>query len=349
MDNKRQTPAQGQARRSAGAVATRPRPSASSRTKSGNRRPARSRPGAQTARKTQVRRRPEQRRRQEPVRKPKANRKPAPEVVYTPAAPFHRGRFLLRLVTVLAVVVSLVLGISVFFKVRTVTVSGAQKYSAWDVREASGIREGDNLLTFGKPKACGKIKTALPYVQSVRIGIKLPDTVNIEIEEAPVVYSIAAQDNTWWLMTAEGRIVEKVESSLAGEYTRIRGIQLSAPSVGEQAQAAQSIPATQETDPSAATQSITSDSQRLEAVLNILQNLEMNGMIGAVSEVIADNLMALELKYGQQYEVRLGDTSQLGYKIACLKQAVQQLEDYQSGVLDLSFTNRQDVIFTPAQ
>ena len=52
---------------------------------------------------------------------------PAPDVVYTPAKPFSRDRFLVRLATVVAVVVALMFGISIFFRVEHVTVSGADK------------------------------------------------------------------------------------------------------------------------------------------------------------------------------------------------------------------------------
>ena len=79
----------------------------------------------------------------------------AQEVVYLPPKPFSRNRLLLRLATVVAVVLALVLGISVFFKVETVMVHGTNKYSANDILEASGIEVGDNLLTFSRAKAGG--------------------------------------------------------------------------------------------------------------------------------------------------------------------------------------------------
>ena len=72
------------------------------------------------------------------------------DVVYTQPKPFLRRRFLLHMATVLAVVVALVLGMSLFFKVETVTVAGMEKYTAWDVRQASGISDGENLLGISK-------------------------------------------------------------------------------------------------------------------------------------------------------------------------------------------------------
>ena len=85
-----------------------------------------------------------------------------PAIVYTPAKPFDRRKFLLRMATVVAVVLALVLGMSIFFKVADVTVAGAEKYSPWDVREASGIRDGENLLTLNKQKSVERSGQSFP-------------------------------------------------------------------------------------------------------------------------------------------------------------------------------------------
>ena len=79
-------------------------------------------------------------------------RRPAADVVYVPPKPFNRNRLLLSLAITLAVVLAMTFSISLFFNVEVVTVSGAEKYDAWTVKEASGIEYGDSLLSFGKAK-----------------------------------------------------------------------------------------------------------------------------------------------------------------------------------------------------
>ena len=119
-------------------------------TKERTRQPQRRRPAsAPTGRKPQ-------RRTSQPTRQPaKQVAKDQPEVVYLPAQRFSRNRLILHLATVAAVVLAVVLGLSVFFRVdeSKITVSGGQKYSAWEVAQASGIKDGDNLLTFNRAKA----------------------------------------------------------------------------------------------------------------------------------------------------------------------------------------------------
>ena len=292
-------------------------------------------------------------------KRPTAAPRPAPEVVYTPAKPFNRGRLILQLATVVAVVLALSFGISIFFKVETITVSGAEKYDAWTVKEASGIEIGDNLLSFGEAKAAGKIKTVLPYVQSVRIGIKLPDTVNIEIKELDVVYAIKDAVEQWWLITSGGRVVDKADSATAGDYTQILGVKLATPVTGQQAvaQEEQSTPAgTDETTEMLTLAPVVKSSDKLTAALDILQYLEECSIIGEAASINVADLANLELQYGQRFLVKLGDTTQLLYKIKCMDAAINgddeqnSLKDYDSGVLDVSFTIKEnDVIYQASE
>lgn len=279
-------------------------------------------------------------------------RRPTPDVVYTPAKPFNRNRLLLSLAITLAVVLALSASISLFFSVEVVTVSGAEKYDAWTVKEASGIQYGDNLLSFGKAKAAGRIKLALPYVNTVRIGIKLPDTVNIEISEWDVLYSIRDAGNGWWLINTDGTIIDNVDSATAGEYTKILGVVVDNPVEGQRAVA---LEASNATDTSGETlMSVVRASDQLNTALTIISCLEDNGIIGEVASVDVSDLGDLELWYGQRFQVRLGDSMDLNYKIKWLKAVVKgtdeknSLKEYDSGILDISFTIKENqVIYDP--
>ena len=313
------------------------------------RRPATaSRPARQPARRTTVKARPVN----EPVRRTSPRRSES-QVVYTPPKPFNKLRFLLGLVTVVAIVLALSLGMSIFFKVENILVSGTHKYTAWDIKEASGIREGDNLLTLGKARVGGKIVAQLPYVDQVRIGIKLPDTVNIEITELDILYGIQGSDNSWWIINAQGRVLDRTTGIVAENYTKILGVRIADPIVGEYAVAV--AEETQPTvDPEATTDVTTPEgetetaptapietvdaAEQMNLALNIVRHLEDNGIIGEVTSVDVGNLYDLQILYDNRYEVLLGDGSQLSYKIRAMKEAAMQMSDYQQGILDVSFT-----------
>ena len=248
-------------------------------------------------------------------------------------------------VIIIAVVLAVVVGLSVFFKVERVVVYGNNAYSAWTIKEASGIEDGERLLGIGRPRASGKIITALPYVKTARIGIKLPDTVNIYIEEFDVSYAVQAADESWWLMTSTGKIAEQIDKDASYSYTKVLGVQVVGPAVGQQAVALEVFEpeATQATEEGAETEATSplvtvTANDRLQAALLILGKLEENDIVGEVTTVNVANLYNLELQYGQRYQVKLGDTSNMDRKISEMKASVMQLNDYQTGILDVSYT-----------
>jgi len=265
-----------------------------------------------------------------------AARRQAPDVVYTQPGPFDRRRFLLRLVTVVAVVLAVVFGLSIFFKVgeNKIHVSGNEKYSAWDIAQASGIRTGENLLTLNKAAASSRILRNLPYVDQVRIGIKLPDTVNIEIVELEVVYAFQAADETWWLVSSGGNVVEKTNGSVASEHTRISGVQLDSPRVGQKAKAKE-LP--QDENDSEQPPVTVLQSQRLEAALKVAQAMEENGLIGTATSLDVTRISSMEMLFGESYQILLGDSENMSKKIRFVKGV---MENETSGIIDVSFTQK---------
>lgn len=269
------------------------------------------------------------------------------DVVYTQPKPFQRTRFLLHIITVVAVVLALTFGMSIFFKVQTVTVAGTEKYSSWDVMQASGIQTGENLLAISKARISGRIRTELPYVKSVRVGITLPDTVNIEIVELDVYYSIQADDGSWWLLAADGKVLEKTTDAKRQEYTQILGLRITDPQPGMAAVAAEPEPEGTLEDGQTVPVTV-KGSERLQAAISVMTQLEANGIIGKIVSADFSDLSGVTLWYGQQYQVYVGDTSRLDYKLASMKAAVSQMNDYQTGELDVSFTTWPDQVgFTP--
>ena len=270
----------------------------------------------------------------------RAKKEPQVQVQYTPAKPFNRNRFLLHMATVLAVVLAVVLVMSIFFKVGQVMVSGAEKYTPWEIKEAAGIQNGDALLTLSEAKITARIQEKLPYVGDVRVGIKLPDTVNIEIKELAVVYAAEDVNGAWWLLDAGGRIVDSTDSAAAKNHTRIEGVRIQAGAVGEQAAGYQpeTETSTQSTGPVVATLPPISAAEQFSAAVQILTALEKNGVMGVVDTVDVSDPGELSLMYDNRYQVTLGDTSRLEYKIGAMKSSVAELGQYQSGYLDVSFT-----------
>ena len=282
-----------------------------------------------------------------------AKKKKRPEVAYVQPNPVNLSQMLIKILVVVAIVVAFTLGLSVFFKVEKVIVYGNKAYNAYTVQEAGGIETGSRLLSLNNARACGKIKAALPYVDTVRIGIKLPDTVNIYIKEFDIAYAITTADGTYWLMTSGGKVLEQIDGGTANSYTKIEGVYLDSPTSGLQAKALEEVQETAaSTEPGAATEAAApvtvTAAAKLSAALEILTELERNDIVGEAASIDVSSLSNIELWYGQRFQVKLGDYKHMDIKISWMKSAVNQLSEYDMGILDVSFTTWPDRVgYTP--
>ena len=275
-------------------------------------------------------------------------REEVPNIVYTAPKPMQRGTFAWKLISMAAVVVAVFLGLSVFFRVDTITVAGADKYTPWMIRQASGVETGDALLSISEARVASRIISDLPYIDEVKVSRKLPGTVEIQVTELQVTYSIEDENGGWWLISSSGRAIEAVSLEKALGYTRVEGLAIRTPTAGEQVQA---LPG-KIIDPGEGTaveMDQTDADQQLAALVAIMTGLERSRIIGEITVIDVTTITDLRLEYPQLLTVRLGDDKQLEYKISYLAAAVEKLEANQSGELDLTLEYTEKAVFTPAR
>ena len=206
----------------------------------------------------------------------------------------------------------------------------------------------------------------MPYTNTVRVGIILPDTVNIEITELDAVFSVEDALGNWWLMTDQGKIVEQTNSVTAKEHTQVLGVRLEVPEVGQQAVAHEvgttQIPLTNSDEEGEeggeTTAPVTEDTptisvgvtaaERLQTAMMVLQQLGSSSICAQIDSVDVSKMMTIELWYDDRFQINLGDSARLDYKIGALKATIDRMESYESGHLDISFTNWPDKVgYTP--
>ncbi len=282
-------------------------------------------------------------------RRPKRSSRPAgkthrEETVYTEAKPVNISRFLIRIATVVAVVLAIVFGMSIFFKAEKIEVAGADKYTVKQVQEASGIMTGTNLLTLNKGQVAGRILAKLPYIKEIRIGIRLPDTVVINVTESAVVYGAKDANGGWWVLNCEGKVVERIDASVSGNYPRILGVQLENPTVGKTAVAYENSSDTNGGEEATVPVTVY-NRERLASALQIAEEMEANGVLGDVATIDVTDMGKIEVWYGSRFQILLGDNTEIPKKVFSALQAISQLGKYQSGVLDASFTTWPDEVY----
>lgn len=240
----------------------------------------------------------------------------------------HTG-FLGRLIIMLAVVAALVLGVAIFFRVQIVDVQGNTIYAKEQVVQASGIEVGDNLLMVNKPGVVGRIQAQMPYVQKVSVGRILPDTIVIQVHESEIAGLVKTDVGGGCYVNAEGRILGETMEGFRGQIIELTGFTITTPKIGAQAQATEG------------------QSEQMQAALEVLRQMEGTGIIGQISAIDASKSYDIRVLSGDRLEILLGSTEQLEYKIQYLQVVLDGLEEYQTGIVDLTFDVEQVARFIP--
>ena len=96
-----------------------------------------------------------------------------------------------RAVLLLLLTAAAIVMMTIFFKVNTISVEGAEKYSVEEITNALDISKGDNLYLWNKMKVQEHLLEKLPYLDSVRIRRHLPDALVLTVTECRAAPALA--------------------------------------------------------------------------------------------------------------------------------------------------------------
>lgn len=241
----------------------------------------------------------------------------------------RRTGFVFRLLTMAAVALAAACCLTLFFQVEEIQVRGNHLYTTEAVAEASGISVGDHMVSIQKANAASLIRSTLPFVSRVHIARKLPGTVEITITEAEVTFAVRAQNQNWYLVSADGILLQEIEAFHASDYPNIRGVVLSNPQIGA---------------------SVAGSSEQASLALSLAKLLTQYDLARGTEEINVTSTHDLLLHYGGKYDVQLGTSENLEYKIEYMAAALRKLEadgNEKDGILDLTFTEERTARFIP--
>lgn len=203
--------------------------------------------------------------------------------------------------------------IAFVFKIGELRVSGSSIYNETVILEKFGYREGDNLFTFNKRKAEQEIAAALPYLETVKIVRRLPDTVTVEVTGSVEKYCFVQQDGSTVITTPSLKVLRL--GSNAGDLLEIRGVAFAAPVPGQQL--------------------LADETESLQAVNDVLTALD-TGIIKHYSALDMSDPYNISFKCEDRFIVKLGTTVELEYKLQMAAKAIAALEADATGVIDAS-------------
>ncbi len=232
--------------------------------------------------------------------------------------------FLYKLLMFFVICGAIVAALAVFFKVDTIEVTGNSRYTDQEIAESGGIHVGDNLFLINKFSVAEEITQKLPYISSVRISRKLPDTLCIQVEENGALCAVEAEGSQW-LLSSSGKLVEKADA--AADVTKITGLTPVDPEAGKALQVDAEQAGVKET------------------LLTLLAALNSREALNRCQEIHLEDGSSITLRFDGRFDVILSWDADFGYKLDCLLAVVDtKLEENEKGTIDLT---RKEVRFIP--
>ncbi len=224
--------------------------------------------------------------------------------------------FLYKLLAFVLICTAIALALTLFFRIRSIEVSGNDRYSRQEIIDAAVIGEGDNMFLMNKYNAAERIRKALPYIETVQFRRSLPDGLSIIVTECTDPAAIV-QDGKAYLLCDTGNIVDETTPAAAKKRMQVKGLTLLEPAVGVQAKAAEG------------------QELALETLLAVMRELDSRGLTGDVSLLDMSDPAQLTLRYLDRFDVYFPWESDYGYKLDYLTAVVEKLEVNEKGVINM--------------
>lgn len=221
------------------------------------------------------------------------------------------------LILVFMVTTTIVLTTTVFFKIKTITVTGCERYDDRSLIISSGILLEENMFRLKDAQIREKLVDEYSYIAGVKIRRKLPDTIVLEItEEIPFGAIDAGAGYT--LISESGRVLECNTPVLPEEMPVVMGFSEETPEQGSYLE-----------------ESDSDNVKRMRLIVDAVRKIDFP----YYTIIDLSDPYNLKLFYKDQFEIVLGTDSSLEYKLELILKVIET-EDLLSsfhGTIDASY------------
>ncbi|MCY6370353.1 cell division protein FtsQ/DivIB [Clostridium ganghwense] len=224
-------------------------------------------------------------------------------------------RYITIIIILISLAVTLCLKLS-YFNIKDIQISNNRNISSEEIKKLSQINLGENIFYLNLKKSRTSILSN-PYILNVEIKRKLPNKINIHVEERTAVFYVN-KDNKYWVIDKNGIVLEEKNSVNGMKLLKLIGYEGKQYKLGE----------------------VLDDSnQRKIKLINDITELIRNFKDGIPEPSIVDikDLTDIKMYYGNMM-VKIGTSDKLQEKI---NKAINILLDNKlidkKGYIDVSF------------
>lgn len=220
-------------------------------------------------------------------------------------------------VSVLIIVVTvLVLSLTAFFNIDTITVNGTSRYDTQQIIAASGVEKGKNLFLTSTIMAQEKISSQLTYVSEVTVTRKLPSTIVIDIVGANAEYCYRTSGG-YALTDSHNRVLEIVNPDAVpktaakiktnGTFIAVTGEEISF-------------------NKDAAEEKVEADKNELDLLKKVISAIDESGL-NDVTEINITAPSSIYVTYQSRFRLNLGNSLELTYKLKSAVEIIAQEDE----------------------
>ncbi len=209
--------------------------------------------------------------------------------------------FIGRVMFVLVLIGAAVFAVTIFFRVEKVSVEGLDKYTADQITSGMDVKIGDNLYLFNKFEIRDTLLRRFPYLETVQIRRKLPDTLTVTVTECEALAAVPSGGG-YFLVSGKGKVLEQRADD--GGFPLITGASLLGCRPGD------SI------DPA--------NDAYSDALITVLNTLESAGMLEDIDFINIQSLTDVRIGIMGRFDIRVGTVDSLAYRLRFARYVISE-------------------------
>ena len=229
-----------------------------------------------------------------------------------------RNAILYIMIVLLLVGIAVISSVTRFFNLINIEVIGDSRYAKDKIESASGILEGQNMFRLDKFEIEQSMVKQLPYLKTVSIKRKLPDTLEIHVEDTTAVAAVKTAAG-YVLIDADSKMLE-LAAQLPETTVEVIGAELGKFEPGETAEFG--------------------NENAAELIRLLVTELKSAGILDGATSINVTKRHDLSFVYNDVIQCELGTMSDLSVKIKMIAQVLEENPLDTKAEIDATDANR---------
>lgn len=228
----------------------------------------------------------------------------------------HKGRLFALILFCASLFFAIVyFSMLILFNIETIHVVGGKRYSEEEVALVSGVVKGESILKVDKSSVKQRLEKELPYIETAKIRLKLPSTVEITVTEAQPAMAVE-HEGEYYLLSMQFKLLEKISDTENISVPMVVGIDIAPCDPGDFVEF--------------------EDNSSKELLLDIFAAMVENDMLKDIQQLDITDHFGITARLSEALSVYFGTSADMSFKLRFCQSIAMKLTEGEKGVIDVS-------------